>query len=228
MWLEITYRPVSLFSLRRSDATNPAAKSLLCPSPYSIKMALLNSIITFGSVEEAIEQFNTIKSFNIQFKLPKYICANNCFIKIQKEPHSDKKKKNPDIAFDSTVGFREFIYYNGDIAIAVAVDEKLVDYYVDKFKRINYFGKRGCFFQFIKAERIEELDEQYSGYFDETSLIARNDRMIIRMDDFHNKAKFDNVNTYSTQKAMRLEKLYYLNYKMVKANKNYTLYERSC
>lgn len=35
-WLTVHYQPVSLFSLKRSDATSMAAKSNLVPTPYSI------------------------------------------------------------------------------------------------------------------------------------------------------------------------------------------------
>ena len=47
MWLEIIYKPTSLFSLKLSSSTNSAGKTLPCPSPYSVKMALLNAIITY-------------------------------------------------------------------------------------------------------------------------------------------------------------------------------------
>ena len=46
MWLAVSYQPTSLFSLKLSSATNSAGKSLPVPSPYAVKMALLNAIIT--------------------------------------------------------------------------------------------------------------------------------------------------------------------------------------
>lgn len=47
----VKYLPTALFSLKDSNSTNSGAKSLFLPSPYSIKMALLNQIITIEGVE---------------------------------------------------------------------------------------------------------------------------------------------------------------------------------
>src|SRR5512147_1354179 len=44
-WLTVSYQPVSLFSLKRSDATSMAARSNLVPTPYAIKMALLRVML---------------------------------------------------------------------------------------------------------------------------------------------------------------------------------------
>lgn len=44
-WLTISYQPVSLFTLKRSDATSMAARSNLVPTPYAIKMALLKALL---------------------------------------------------------------------------------------------------------------------------------------------------------------------------------------
>lgn len=44
-WLTVSYQPVSLFSLKRSDATSMAARSTLVPTPYAIKMALLKVLL---------------------------------------------------------------------------------------------------------------------------------------------------------------------------------------
>ncbi len=44
-WLNVSYQPVSLFSLKRSDATSMAARTNLVPTPYAIKMALLKVLL---------------------------------------------------------------------------------------------------------------------------------------------------------------------------------------
>lgn len=229
MWLEVTYRPTSLFSLRKSDSTNTAAKSLIAPSPYSIKMALLNSIITFDSLVKAQDYFDIIKKLEIQYNLSNFICANNCFVKIQKEPHSTKKKSNPNLAFDTAVGFREYIYYNDVVKFAIKVKSEEDIYFLDKYFRfINYFGKRGSFFQYINSRIIEEniLPCVYTTYFEINKLGVGIDGLLVKMDDFDSKAKFEDVNTFSSKKTKRDEKIYLFKYKQVKAGKKFTLYRQ--
>ncbi len=44
MWLHCSYEPVSLYSLKLSAATSSGGKTLLAPSPYAVKMALLETV----------------------------------------------------------------------------------------------------------------------------------------------------------------------------------------
>ena len=48
MWLIAEYQPVSLFSLKNSLATSSGGKSLLVPTPYAFKMALLDAACRFS------------------------------------------------------------------------------------------------------------------------------------------------------------------------------------
>ncbi len=45
MWLIATYQPTSLFSLRPANATTSGGKTLLTPTPFALKMALLDAAI---------------------------------------------------------------------------------------------------------------------------------------------------------------------------------------
>jgi hypothetical protein len=44
-WLIARYQPTSLFSLKHGDATSTGGKSLLVPTPFAIRMALLDAAI---------------------------------------------------------------------------------------------------------------------------------------------------------------------------------------
>jgi len=149
MWFEFVYQPTTLFTLKASDATNSAGKSLLSPSPYAVKMALLNAICTFDSVSAAAEQhFVLIRDLEIQFALPEYIAVNNCFIKIIKE---DDHPRGPEDLFKSTVAFREFVYFSGELKIAVKLPPNFIQSQIEFLKRyfvrINYFGKQASLYQ---------------------------------------------------------------------------------
>jgi hypothetical protein len=229
MWLEIIYKPTSLFSLKQSNATNSAAKTLLCPSPYAVKMALLNCIITYGSVEIAKKYFNLIKELEIQFYLPKEIIVSNCFIKILKEKRSESRVSELD-TYQSTVAFREYAHLNDDLRLAINVSDiqsENVELLKKWFMRINYFGKRGCFFQFIKTVDTEVLPTGYSQNLNSEIPDLTSSSIIFLMDDFGKKATFDKVNTYSSDKTDRNSKMFLLPYNVVKTNKNFTFYRRS-
>lgn len=148
MWMEFAYEPTTLFSLKASEATNAAGKSLLSPSPYAVKMALLNAICTYDSVETAKSHFNLIRDLEMQFALPEHVAVTNCFIRIMQESRSETRKENPNIMFKSTVVFREYVYFSGIVKIAAKPSEETTqeqqDFLSRYFASINYFGKRGC------------------------------------------------------------------------------------
>lgn len=59
MKFSVKYIPTSLFSLKDSNSTNSGAKSLFLPSPYTVKMAILNQAITIGGELELLQKKNS-------------------------------------------------------------------------------------------------------------------------------------------------------------------------
>jgi hypothetical protein len=227
MWLEIVYRPTALFSLKQSKATSSGAKSLLTPSPFVVKMALLNVIITYDSLQLAKDKFNLVRNLDMRFSPPDKLVVNNCFLKIQKEKRIESKINEYD-TFQSTVAFREYVYFNGNIKIAINLnnlENDQVKFLKKWFMHINYFGKKGCFFQFIKFIESKTIGEEYTNLLDDR-FSNLSPGLITEMDDFGENATFDNVNTYSSAKTKRKRKFYVLPVKMERANKNFTLFSK--
>jgi len=231
MWLEIIYKPTSLFTLKMSGATNSAGKSLICPSPYSIKMALLNAIITYDSLKTAKENFAFIRDLEMKFCLPDNIVVNNCLIKIAK----DNDKVSPAIKemkpFKSTIAFREYVHLGDEIKIAVQVNfnddlfiQDKIDFLQKWFMHINYFGKKGCFFQFISAKTIDELSDDYSKILDNSFPAG----IMFSMDDVNETAQFKNLDNFdsSTKDAKRDKQIFIFGFQQISSNKNYTFYRR--
>lgn len=227
MYLKIDYEPTSLFSLKKSEATNSAGKSLFSPSPYSIKMALLNAIITYDSLDSAKENFNLIRDLEISYRLPNNIVVNNCFIKIMKDNDKaapEEKLLNP---FKTTVAFREYVYLGGIISFAVESNtntEQQQNYeFLQKwFMHINYFGKKGCFFQFVNSEIITDLDKSH---YSSILIDSLRSGLVYQMDDMSDKNDFEDISSYSKKKPKRDKKLFVLPYKLVESNKNYSYYK---
>lgn len=211
------YQPTNLFSLKDSNSTNSGAKSLLIPSPYSIKMALFNQAITIDGREifevKKSKEFTYIKDAKISYRILGSFCVNNCFVTIQSF-RTDRKE------FKGKPSFREYIYLSENIEIIFEVASEEAKQYLQKYlHRINYFGKRGCFFQFI-------------GYRDnpgDPNVIEYNSTdfspgILQEFDDISPKANFKNVDNFHTAGAQREKRILVIPVRNINSSKSYTHY----
>ena len=145
MVFSAVYRPTALFSLRDSNSTSSGAKSLFLPSPYVVKMALVNQAISLGGVDfdKEPQKFWAIRDLKISYRISGNFCVNNCFVKIQKQ-----RDKEP---FKSTVSFREYVFLDSDLELIFETKGMFGEsvFLKQYLCTINQFGKRGCFFQFV-------------------------------------------------------------------------------
>lgn len=203
MKFSVIFRPTSLFTLKSSNATNSGAKSLFLPSPYSIKMAILNQAITVGGELEKLsikksEEFEYIRDAKIEYYIPKGSCfsVNNSFVKILKPAREGG-------GFQQTVAFREYIHIQGDIELIFNVKDEEAKVYLKQYlHRINYFGKRGCFFQFISYSDNPNIANVQ--LFSSENLQPG---LIEEYDDFDTKATFDDVDNFSNKTTAKRKKL---------------------
>lgn len=232
MWLKVKYSPTTLFSLKNSSATNSAGKSLLTPSPYSVKMALLNAIIIYDSLEIAKDKFDLIKDLEMRFSVPEALTVNNCLIRILKDNDKAKKEVKVDKPFKTTIAFREYVYLDDDIEIAINLNSERIIFpgeinFLKKwFMHINYFGKKGCFFQFKSFEEVEELDDSKF-----CSVVSDGFKpgIFMQMDDVDKKADFESMNNYNHSKkakAKRIANVYSFPVSLKKMSKTYSFYEK--
>lgn len=212
------FQPTTLFSLKESNSTNKGAKSLFLPSPYSIKMAILNQAITIGGdlpklEEKKSQEFGFIRDSKISFYIPESnsFCVNNSFIKIQ-EPVREGS------GFKPTISFREYVFISDSIEIIFEVPTAEAKSYLLKYLyRINYFGKRGCFFQFLGFN--DNPPEANVKPFDVKNGVAG---VLQSYDDFDEKATFDSVNNYSTANGKRKKQILVLPLSIESSSKNFT------
>lgn len=222
MKFSVKYIPTSLFSLKESNSTNSGAKSLLLPSPYSIKMAILNQAITMGGELELLETKNSkvfryIRDAKIGFYIEdeSYFCVNNSFVKILKPAREGG-------GFGQTVAFREYIYLSNPLEIIFEVENEEQKEYLKKYlHKISYFGKRGCFFQFADYK-----DEPNDANVIEFSSANISPGIIQEYDDFDSKITFDKVNNFSGSITKR--KKHILNVPLIRVNssKSHSVFQR--
>ena len=129
--------------------------------------------------------------------------------------------------FKSTVAFREYVYLRDEIQIAFDMSELSDEQKIflkNWFPCINYFGKRGSFFQFSGIKTKKVLPDNYVRLITESYKPG----LMFPMDDVDKTAEFKNMNNYNFQikNAKRVSKVYIFPFKQVEANKNYSLFAR--
>ncbi len=213
MKFSVIYQPTNLFSLKDSSSTNSGAKSLLIPSPYAIKMALFNQAITIDGKnvfeEKRSEEFTFIRDTKIEYRVFGSFCVNNCFVTIQSQRDGTYRGKP---------SFREYIYLSENLEIIFDVKNEEEKQYLQKYlHRINYFGKRGCFFQFVSYQdnpnvpNVKEFDA--SGF---------SPGILQEFDDISQKAQFKNVDNFDRAGAKRDKRVLVIPVKNMNSSKSYT------
>ena len=157
-WLIAAYRPVTLFSLRTTHATSKGGKTLVVPTPYSVKMALLDACFRRFSSDEASDRarevFDWLKRRQVHVRPPKHCVVNNTFIKVL-----DWSRERVNGPFRNTIAYREFAFFGGDDLLlaleAAGLGEEDRSILEQLLAHINSLGKRGGFWQFVGSERVD-------------------------------------------------------------------------
>lgn len=213
MKFSVIYQPTNLFSLKESNSTNSGAKSLLIPSPYSIKMALFNQAITIDGKdifeENRSKEFSYIKDATIEYRVSGSFCVNNCFVTIQ-SLREGKYRGKP--------SFREYIYLSDNIEIIFDVKGDEAKQYLQRYlHRINYFGKRGCFFQFV-GYRNNPGEPNVK----EFNVSDFSPGVLQEFDDISSKADFKNVDNFDSANAKRDKKILVIPVQNLSSSKSFT------
>ena len=81
MWTVARYLPVAPFSLKPAAATSSGGKTLLAPTPYAIKMALLDVAIRTGGVDEGERLMPYLRDLSVAISLPNDLLVFKSFSK---------------------------------------------------------------------------------------------------------------------------------------------------
>jgi hypothetical protein len=226
-WIQATYQPTALYSLRPSWTTSSGGKSLLLPSPYALKTAVLDAAIRASGLAQAEKAWSWIRSMDIAIRLPKQIVVTNLFAKILKLRRNQARPGTQDAGpFQKTIGYREYVYYAESISLAFAVAGAEAVQLGDWLAQINYLGKRGGFVQLLEPAALVTDIADFLLLTTPTSSFPING-LVQQLDDCDPKMQFVEANIYGSKKPKRITRHIVLPYQLKKSTRAYSLYEYS-
>jgi len=197
MWVLATYQPTTFFSLKQSNATSSGGKTLLTPTPYAIKMGLLDAAIRTGGISYGEEAWEWIRGLSFAVRVPDRALVNNVFTRILKPPHDRKK-----VGFERTIGYREYVHFVGDMKLAFEIQSDLfVDSQEEQLNKllphITYLGKRGGFVQLIPpVQSLETLPSDFT-ILSEPADTWHIQSQLQHLDDCDDEMTFEQADIYS-------------------------------
>lgn len=197
-WLVIEYAPTSLFSLKTSLATSSVGKTLVLPTPYSIKMAYVDAGFRVGlSDDDVAELLRSLVDVEVRIAPPPVAIVTHTFIKVRQE----SRKGDPLRPYDSTIAYREFVHLAGSWRWAFdlsAGDERLMERLVEIAPYVSYIGKRGSFVQYRGLSRQADLDASFTKRLDRAQPWQPPVRCHIAvLDDFGPEADMRTLSSFS-------------------------------
>lgn len=231
MWLVVSYQPVSLFSLKASLATGSGAKSLLVPTPFAIRTALLDVCIRTEGLEAGRAAFPWIKALRIAIRPPQRAVVTHLFTKVLK-PTRQEATDDAAVAraFDRTIAFREYVHHDGLLGLAFEPPNRDV---LDRLARlvggINYLGKRGSLVQWVPpTTETEALPSEFLRIGGEEFDLPPSG-VVQQVDDWGPSLTFEKLNIFSPERiALHRDRVLMpvrLPYRMVRSSKGFAFYE---
>lgn len=239
-WLIARYQPTSLFSLKHGDATSTGGKSLLVPTPFAIRMALLDAAIRTEGIGVGPEAFARIKALRLAIRPPDHAAVASIFVKVLK-PERDAEARGREM--QQTIAFREYVHLAGELGLAFGSDEKTLVAVAPWLVQVSYFGKRGGFYQLLEPPRLVDvpdggLPEGFLAFPGHDLLHEKPPSqfplgLIQRVDEWGEPLRFEQADVFNREgkanikagrERLRMDVI--LPYRMVRASRGVALYER--
>jgi hypothetical protein len=235
MWYVAAYQQAALFSLRQSLSTSSGEKTLLIPTPFALKMALLDAAIRTLGKEQATLLFPSLRDLHIAVRLPEQMVIIKSFLKIvrpKKHGPSDDIGSGLRTPLGSTIANREFVFYNEPFGLALSEKDgkELSLDLVQLLAQINYIGKRGSFIQLLSTpQRRELLDDQWTVLTTPQQLFFA-DGTLQMLDDCSAKLRFEQADVTSGIRIVlgkdRIQRSIVLPCRQVQYGRGFTLFQR--
>lgn len=225
MWTIARYQPTAFFSLKPHMATSTGGKTLIVPTPFAVKTALLDAAIRTRGLERGKAVFPDIRALKVAVWLPRQIVVNNTFQRVLRAARNPAPEEGP---FQRTIGFREYVQFGGPLALAF---RNMSDGLTPLLAQIHYLGKRGGFIQLLSApEEVDELPDDFT-LLTEGVNAAFPLGTLQMVDDWGEKLTFERLNIYSDKRITAgKHRVFYhvvLPHQPIRSSRGFTLYERT-
>lgn len=232
MWCIAEYEAVTLFSLKLSAATASGGKTLLVPTPYALKMALLDAACRTAGVAQAEAWWPVIRDLQVALSPAERAVVTNLFQKVLKPRRTPARSGDPEAGpFQKTIGYREYVQLVGPWQVALGMEAACACSWLEGLLlNLNYLGKRGSLMQLKDAPRWEvALPAEFVELTAAPATFALQGTLQV-LDDCAPTLTFAKANIYSGEKVAlgkeRITRNVVLPYRLVRSSKSFTLYER--
>lgn len=248
-WTIVDYHPVSLFSLRPAYTTASGGQTLLAPTAFAVKMAILRASIQTAGIEEGRRRFPQIRDLRIALRLPDHLSVTKTIVRVLR-PFEEKnaKTKEKEIArhldrkqypFHPTIAYREYVQF-GDptrppqenvVRVACAQTNNDIPAWLAKtLVAINYLGKRGGFLQAMGWPTVAmDLDATFWEITRDSASFSI-DGVWQQLDDFGASMQFEHADVYNPLPVRlgkeRVLRQLVLPYRQMRFGSDYSAYER--
>lgn len=203
-WFIAEYQPTALFSLKISLATSSVGKTLVVPTPYSIKMAFVDAAFRARlSHQECAEFLESLVNVELRIAPPGAACVTHTFVKVRQESRGG----DPLRPYIPSIAYRELVHHHGrwrwafDLA---AGDNTLAERLVRLAPHVAYIGKRGSFIQFVGFSRQRDLGPEFTQPVQNEEAWTPPARAhIVTLDDFGPEANLKVLSSFTTTSPKR-------------------------
>lgn len=239
MWIVARYLPVAPFSLKTAAATASGGKTLLVPTPYAIKIALLDVTIRTAGVAEGERLFPLLRDLAIWLEAPTDFVVMKGFAKIQRllkdrgnEEKAQEAQARGHWPMQPTIAYREYVYYHDAFQLAFTLSGSAPPSELKQLLlSVNYLGKRGGFIQIMDPPRqMEQLPEgRFIELTPDTMKSYRSKGTLQILDDCGSTLTFQRANIYSSERITlgkeRILRHVVLPYQLKRSSRSYSWYE---
>jgi hypothetical protein len=202
-WLVARYVPTALFALKLSAATSAVGKTLLVPTMYAIKMALVDAAFRAGYPDATCAAvLAALVGVDVRIAPTERAVVTHTFLKIRQEP----KTPSPDRPYIASVAYREVVHAAGEWRWAfdlAALDDQAVEWLIELLPHVAWIGKRGSFVQFLGLGRERDLSTAFTQPRAENGFLMPSHWHVADLDDFGPEATLEVLSSYSASRAQR-------------------------
>jgi len=234
VWIIADYEATALFTLKPATATSSGGKTLLVPTPYTIKMALLDAVCRLEGQAAAEAHWEWLGQLTVALRPAEGVVVNNTFTKVLKPRRNPAEKGSQHAGyFGKSIAYREYAYLDGSFSIALQTDSDEQAYLLSRWLvNINYLGKRGGFVQLLRLPQVEDvLLDEFILIDGQLGVFGLVDTIMTQLDDVGENLTFSRASIYSGEAVRlgvhRVLRHVVLPYRLVASSRGYSYYRRS-